>query len=582
MRLKLIDQLLAAALVLAMPATASAGDAYSPPPGTANASPNAFGRATPGAGRPVDPNNDVLREDLAPVMADDGSGVPLELWNGLSINDIEALFAGLEIPPRSPVLHSLFKRLITASGSPPAGSKDGRRFLALRLEALDRSGLTGEASSLFDQSPPGSDPALDVMKARAAIGANDREHGCALAQSFAASQSTLEGRLKGEAILISAYCAAAAGNVEAAGLQAQLAREQGIESSPGLDALELMAVGAKPKIAKDAKIGLLDWQILSLAGSGDLASIIPGASPGLLATITRSTAADPRLKLLAGERAAALNAISVAELAGIYRAQPAGRPLETSSTPDAADQLAAAERRAETFKAAEAERTPAKKARFIRSYLDDARRAGLYWPALQAITPAAAAVQRVPELGWFAETGIETALAAGDFDAARAWASAGGATSDGSHGHWLALIDLADPNLSGEARARNLPALETLTARGRFNPSLLHRLATVLDALDIQVPIPLWEQASRTPQPNDGHLPETGVLAKLTDAAKKKEFGNTVLLSMKALGPTGAEGAHMIALGDGIRALRRAGLDAEARQLGLEALFAAWPRATGT
>jgi hypothetical protein len=35
----------------------------------------------------------------------------------------------------------------------------------------------------------------------------------------------------------------------------------------------------------------------------------------------------------------------------------------------------------------------------------------------------------------------------------------------------------------------------------------------------------------------------------------------------------------MIALGDSIRALRRAGLGADARSLGFEALFATWPRA---
>jgi hypothetical protein len=52
-----------------------------------------------------------------------------------------------------------------------------------------------------------------------------------------------------------------------------------------------------------------------------------------------------------------------------------------------------------------------------------------------------------------------------------------------------------------------------------------------------------------------------------------------VLLAMKTLGPNGAERAHMIALGDSIRALKRAGLEADARNLGFEALFASWPRA---
>ena len=147
----------------------------------------------------------------------------------------------------------------------------------------------------------------------------------------------------------------------------------------------------------------------------------------------------------------------------------------------------------------------------------------------------------------------------------------------GAMDHWMALIDIADPNFPGR-RGDSLATLERLALMGRFSSGNLHRLATVLDALEYNVPIPLWEAASRTPQPSTGHLPETGVLTELQDAAKQREFGRTVLLAMQALGPDGADGAHMIALGDSIRALKRAGLEADARRLGFEALLAGWPR----
>jgi len=88
----------------------------------------------------------------------------------------------------------------------------------------------------------------------------------------------------------------------------------------------------------------------------------------------------------------------------------------------------------------------------------------------------------------------------------------------------------------------------------------------------------LWHAASSTPQPNEGYLPETGVLTQLQEASARKEFARTVLLAMRALGPKGAEGAHIIALGDTIRALKRIGLEADARQIAFEALFGSWPR----
>ena len=53
-----------------------------------------------------------------------------------------------------------------------------------------------------------------------------------------------------------------------------------------------------------------------------------------------------------------------------------------------------------------------------------------------------------------------------------------------------------------------------------------------------------------------------------------------MLLVLRTLGGNGAEGAHMIALGDAVRGLKRAGLEPDARRVAFEALFGGWPRAT--
>ena len=45
--------------------------------------------------------------------------------------------------------------------------------------------------------------------------------------------------------------------------------------------------------------------------------------------------------------------------------------------------------------------------------------------------------------------------------------------------------------------------------------------------------------------------------------------------------PDGPEGANILALGDSIRALKRVGLEADARRMGLEALLPVWPRLAG-
>lgn len=571
------------------PAALPPGDGSDEPPrfGSSSSSEPGGSDGQPPRSAPAATTRTVMRNDPAPAMTANGLGPPIDLWQGLTPEAFEAAVSKLDIPPRSPTLHALFRRLLTSADQPsPSGAAD-LRLTAVRVDALERSGLIDEAQRLLDQHPSaGSDPVLAVLAARTSIARGDRDAGCAVVAAMNAAQGPLPASLKGSSLLVRAYCAAIADKRESAQLQVALARDEGVEDSAGLDAIDAIATGAKPVVRKGQKVGPIDWRILELGGPVDAGMLVETAGPSLSALLLRDVKTEPATRLAAAERAAQLNAIPAADLAQAYRGFTGG---------DAGDEgpAAAAVRRAALFQSAEDEITPLKKARLIRSFLDEARRAGLYWPGLQIMAPAAASLQRVPEIGWFAETAIETAIASGNFAGARQWAEFGGTLDapanpfgeipggrSNGHDHWLALADVADPSLN-EGRSRHLAELEGLAARGRFAPDQLHRLATVLDALQIQVPIPLWDLASRTEQPNSGFLPDTGVLTALSQAAKKKEFGHTVLRAMQALGPNGAEGAHIISLGDTIRALRSAGLEADARALALEALFMGWPRSSG-
>ncbi|HEX9882293.1 MAG TPA: hypothetical protein VGA65_07275 [Hyphomicrobium sp.] len=537
----------------------------------------AQGRGTPDTAAPqfLDRGSfAVERGELAPVMADDGSGLPFELWRGLNVRALEGLIAELEIPPRAPALHALWRRLITSNVTPPTGGEADQQFMALRLETLYRSGLLDEVSRELARMPAGN-ALVATLAARNEIGLGKKDQACTTARSGGAPIGSFPKHLLGQTALVSGYCAAIAQDAAGAGLAADLAREEGLKNSAGLQALYAFSVGSKPAMAVDQEISLLDFRILEATGAPpDTADILKHASPSLLAALALDPSTQADLKLTAAEAAAQLNAITPDELAAIYRAQ-------AMPSAQAAASSAPALRRAQLFVAAETERTPLKQVRRIRSFLDESRRSGLYMTALHMMAPACERVPLAPEIGWFAETGVEIALTAGDYERARSWATFGTAVNGNGTGgldHWLALIDIADDHAGGD-RESSLRYVETLAVHGRLDATLLHRLATVLDALEYNVPIPLWEAASRTPQPTGGFLPETGVLSELQDAAKKREFGRTVLLTMKTLGPNGAEGAHMIALGDSMRALRKAGLEADARRLGFEALFASWPRA---
>ncbi len=499
------------------------------------------------------------------------------------------LSTDVEVPTRSAALAGLLVRIIGPRGIAGAEALEA---LGQRSALLYRAGLVqaadGVASTAGDVGRAPDTPAAAAFMAlqtRLALAVGDRERVCAGAVSLVQAGAQLPASIRSEAIAAQGYCGAASGNPAAAGLSASLGRELGGISAGTLAALEAVAAGDPPSFAPTQRIGVIDWRLAEVGGKFDgPVWPIERFEPAALVGAAQSGVAPGRLRVGAAEAAARISAIGAAALGDAYRQTTfSGADLAQPQTAKV-DPWA---RRALLFKAAEAERTPSKRTRLVRAALDDARRVGLYVPVAAAFGRVVEEIRAVPEVGWFAETAVEVLFAAGKYEEARRWAQFGsqpGVTGDRaalSLAHWAALIDIADSAQIGR-RSQTLGFVEELALRGRFSSEALHRLATVLDALDFDVPMRLWEAASRGPQPTTGHLPATGILPDLQDAAKRRDHIRLVGLVFRAVGPAGPEGAHMIALGDTIRALKRAGLEAEARQIAAEALFALWPRASSS
>lgn len=535
---------------------------------------------------------EVDAQELPPVMSADGSRMPVGLWQGITVPEVEQLMAGLAMPPRSAALHELWRRLLLAKGSEPAGGKTPTHFLALRLAALYRLGLLDDLQAATDAAGETSkgdgdgDIVLAVQRAKAQLGLGQREAACESARA-AKYQGEVPRPIAQDALLLIAYCAAADGNPAAASLTADLAREQRMEAPLAFAVIEHLASGAaagvKPKLAIPKDVTLLDYRYLELAGAHEGVALLERAEPALVSALTREVKADARLRIGAAEDAARIFALDAPALMAAYReaAIPAaGDPLTAKLPPPL--------KRAALAQAIDKEANGARKLRLMQALLAEARSHTLYVPVAKALAPLLKGMRQTPDLAPLAETAIEIALAGADYGAAVSWATFGSAyeTAGPAHGrpdglmHWMTLVDIAGAK-AFVPRGSGLKLTEELAVRGKLPAPLMHRLVTVLDALEYDIPIPLWDAASRTPQPATGHLPETGVLPRLKDAAAGKKYALTVLLVMQSLGAEGAEGAHLLALGDSIRALRAAGLEEDARRLGFEALFAAWPRSAG-
>jgi hypothetical protein len=379
----------------------------------------------------------------------------------------------------------------------------------------------------------------------------------------------LPARLKGEMQLLAGYCAGLAGDARAAGLAAELAREEGTPAELPLAVLAGIAADHKPRLPPPERVLLIDYRFLELVGPVDAGQVLDRAEPALLAVMAGTAQAPAQTQVAAAEAAFRVNAISADAVAETYRRQSLSGTSPAVPAAHATDPLL---RRALFLQGIELSRSPAQRARFMHAMLDDARKSGFGVQMAQVLAPQLAGMAPSAELAWFVDSAAEIGLTAGDHSGVRRWVEAAGGS-----GSWLALCDLIDP-WRREGRLPGLASIEDLAHRGRLAPDVLQRLASVLDALDIEVPIPIWDAAGRLPQPSGGYLPETGVLADLAEAAKRKEVGRVVLLVMRTLGPDGPGGANILALGDAVRALKAAGLEADARALGLEALVAVWPR----
>jgi hypothetical protein len=481
------------------------------------------------------------------------------LWTGLSMGELEELLAGLDVPPRSPALGRLWLRLLNEpsdGAALPAG-----RLMLVQSEGLWRSGLVAAMTERLAAIPDQDDAVVAALKARAALATGDTAAACTQKSGLAAQTSTLPKALRGELAALSAYCAVADGDAAAVALAAALARDDEAMPAFTLALLEAHAAGGRQglrNLQPPRRLGIIDHMLLQALGPVEPAMVIDRAEPALLAMLARPGAADVRMRLSAAERAAGLGIITPQQLSALWRGLP--------DTP--ADPLF---RKANLARAIGLEQTPVRRAQGVRTLLDEARRSGLYLAAAHAISVSMTDGHDAADLGPFAETAVEVALVADDVQRARALAAAAPQLA-----HWQVLADLLDGKRIGEL---GLARLEDMSRRGRLSTDALHRIAAVLDALDVQVPLALWDAASRAPQPNSGHLPETGVLPRLDEAARRREQGRTALLVLRTLGPGGADGAHILALGDSLRALRRAGLDQDARGIAFEALVSVWPRA---
>jgi hypothetical protein len=271
-----------------------------------------------------------------------------------------------------------------------------------------------------------------------------------------------------------------------------------------------------------------------------------------------------------------------AALARVYDGFPF-TPEELAGAIGATETMTGVRLHALLYQAARDQNLPASRAEILRVALELGNAEGLYSALVPVYLPLLLDIPVTPELTWFAADAGRALYASGRYEQASAWLMlgrqealinaqagtaaaslwpysrlAGGAalTTDGTLAAWRALR--AGMGAGGD---------EVALHRGQT------LLRAIFQALGERDPLS-WGQIAAEGDATNRVAPNAALLYALDEASESRRIGETVLLSLIVLGADGPGESHAYALSAALTALTRVGLEAEARDLAIEAALA--------
>ena len=500
---------------------------------------------------------------------------PADLWRGMSFERFRDGLLALDGTGGSLVLNNLVASALLDRRSMPTNT-DPQTSDLLRMVVLYRMGRIRDLSAFVGTiSANNRSLPVRVFEARALLAQGRLAQACKLATSFPVGNQDLSPDLLSESLMMTALCAAQNKDFQTMGLMADLARDKNIRSPLSYAIIDYLLSGVKPAIKLPAKLGVRDYYFLRLTQLKTPRRLLERAEPALVYALAFDRTTSPALRLEAAERAAARGQVDAQGLASIYSDVAAIRSRQRGG------RRSDAYTRALLFDGLSRTSDPRHRAKIIDTLLANVRGKHLSAVISSMLVPYVAKIQPEPGLSWFAMRAVEVALLSQDMQLAERWflfVKQAGRPAYGA-AEWLPLAGLVKQNVVPAGEGTQM-AMRMAKAR-RLNGGALHRLTSVLDALSYEVPIPLWNTASKYPQPRKGALPPTGVLSSLKKMSDEGQTGEVLLLSLQAVGSNSADQIHLIALGDIVRALKKAGFKKSASHFGFEALYGIWPTGLG-
>jgi len=582
-------------------------------------------KAVTGGGIQIDSLSAININEAGTLLPSTGS-LGVDMWKGTPAPLVARLLPELPISVPSSTMQDLMHRLLLSPARAPEGTHDGPSLISRRIELLMMTGDLKAASDLLAALPDVKrEPDLIRLETDLSFLTYDTGRACELAVREMPLQPTPYWQKA------FTFCEIINGRTDKASLGLSLMRELG-------ETDEIFFLLAESLIAKEplaltslANPTPLHFAMVREANIELPADILGLNTPSVSRAVATSSQASKGLRLEAAERADAAGALPKAALRQLYAS------VEFSEA-DRANPLSRAEVefgpmvRALLYHTALTQTVPTAKAEATSRAFALARDEGRYASTVQVFEPVLHRIPPSADLKWFAPQAVRAFLVIGDRARAESWyqiiQSNAGLDVDSQKAlaqfrpiAWL--FKFADENTSADE------IISAWSEATKGDPDVAGKAAllfNVLEALGFEISLDAWapyinatpRQGISLPSPGlwrrivalaDGDVAaqdkvkqdnvlmpsaasaqqgpvsstvggDTQVSTQILAAPLEQpggaavRVGETVLLSLIAIGNAGPEKIDPFVLREVLQALIRAGLKKEARGLALDAVLA--------
>jgi hypothetical protein len=519
-----------------------------------------------------------IDENSLGILSLEDGGFGIDMWQGTPRAVIERLLPQIPIAIRSAAMRDLAIRLLLSSAAMPAWpdgtpQQPGPSLIAQRISMLQSMGAFKDAGKLTAIAPQrSSDPVLLRLQAEDRLYANDYGRAC----EIVAGVGDHLARPYWQKLLV--FCQTLQGNTADAALGASLLAE----TAGAEDQAFIALIDRLTKVASGPIDSLRNPNALHLAVTRTAKIEIPSdaietAVPAIQRVIGVSPNARLETRLAAAEIAVELGALPAARLAEIYMAEK----FEADELNNALS-LAAADRsprgRAVLFQSGQVETVHMARAAVISKALEIAIEEGRYLQVIDLYRTPLANLAAASQMQWFAAEAARALYALDRPLPARNWmaelrlaAARDPEAKRALDGLWYLAL-LTDSEVTSQDFEPHLFAWLD-HHQSKFGAGWTKRAATglrLLDALGFDVPDEAWWRVLDRTGEAIARPDNAALLTALTRAAAGGRRAETVMLALLAIGESANRNIDTESVATIVEALRRIGLEKEAKRLVLE------------